>query len=244
MRKLGSKITQKGLGKNVKKSVNELIAELSTKRIQDKSEKGKNQLTQKQLIKKLNVNARTFRSYKKYFASLDNPKIVLTKNDRIPPKKLLNKIKKLATSRRIRKTRQAGNVFDKSQIENLKGIISRSTFTRLQKEFKKETFDGLLIRVNVLYITKEGSFSDWPTFRLSKKYNARELRSLRGLNDFVTGAIQKTVRNKDSILGFQIIAVVFDITTTEFLPNASTNSATGKKRQSPFKGGTKLPKKK
>lgn len=257
MRKLGSKITQKGLGKNVKKSANELLAELSTKRLQERGdkeekqlikEKTKKQVTQKQLLKKLNVKPRTFRSYKRYFASLDNPKIKLTKNDRRPSKQLLEKISKLASTKKIRKTREAGNVFDKAQVENLKGIVSPVIFKRLQKEFKKDKFDGLLIRVNVLYITKEGSFSDWPTFRISKKYNERELRSLRGLNAFVTGGVQKTIRNKDSILGFQILSIVFDVTTTEFLPHDSStkapSSTKGKKSQSPFKGGTKLNKKK
>lgn len=244
MRKLGNKITQKGIGKKVKKSPNELLSELSTKRSQGISKKEKSQLTKKELAIRLGISDRTLRSYKRYFASLDNPNISFNKNDRRPSKELLKKISAIATKKKIKKTRLSGSKYDKAQVENLKSVVSSGTFKQLQKEFDKPTFDGLLIRVNILFITKEGSFSDWPTFRISNKYNQRELKSLRALNNFIIGELQKIIRNKDSILGFEIVQIVFDVTTTEFEPNIPKSKAPNKKGKTPFKGGEKLPPKK
>lgn len=208
MRKLGKQFTQKGLGKKVKKKPNEIIAELTE--VQHIGQKKK--ITRKALAKKLGVSDRTLRSYKKYFASLENPKIKLTKNDRRPPKKVLAKLNKTATKYKIEKQREAGSVFDKEQVETLKNIISKETFDSLKTEMKSKTFFGFLIRINILFITKQGSFNDWLTY-------ATSITKYKDLDQFISDQIYKKVTKKNSILGFEIIEVVINITTTEYEPN-------------------------
>jgi len=195
MRKLGKQIAQKGSGKRVKKSANQLIAEI----------RKKPKVTNTKIAKELGISDRTLRSYKKYFASLDNPQIKLNKNDRRPPKKVLDKISKIASKKKISKTRIKGNKFDKSEVGNLKNLISDSTFKRLKKETTNPNWFGWLIRINVLFITKEGSFSNWVTYVTS-------IKSKANLNDFLTGEIQNLVESKNSILGFEILEVVINTT--------------------------------
>jgi len=191
MRKLGKQITQKGSGKRVKKSPNQLIAEI-------KGPKAK-------LSKELGIADRTLRSYKNYFASLDNPSIKLGKHDRKPPKTILDKISKLAGKQKIRKTRTSGIKYNKSDVDSLNELISSSTWNRLKLQLKNPNWFGWLVRINILFITKQGSFSDWVTYVTS-------IKSKAGLNRFLTGEIQKLVESKNSILAFEILEVVINVT--------------------------------
>lgn len=207
MRKLGKQYIQAGTSKRENKNANELIAELS-----EKSVSHKKRLTRLSLAKKLNISDRTLRSYKKYFASLDNPAIKLTKHDRRPPKKVLDKISKIAFDYKIKKTRLIGNKFDKSEVETLKNVLSVKTFNRIKKEIEKPNWFGWLIRVNIAFITKQGTFNDWMTFVSS-------IKDRKELDQFISDQIYKKVTKKNSILGFEIIEVVINVTTKEYEKN-------------------------
>lgn len=206
MRKLGKQYVQQGLHKNTKKRANELVAELT-----EVKTRGKIKITRGDLSKKLGISDRTLRSYKKYFASLDNPSIKLNKNDRVPPKKVLEKLSKVASNYKIKKTRVSGNKFDKSEVETLTGILNRKTFDRIKKELKNPLWFGWLIRVHIAFITKQGTFDDWMTFVTS-------IKDFGELNEFLSAQIYKKVTKKNSILGFEIIEVVVNTTTTEYEP--------------------------
>lgn len=201
MRKLGKQITQKGTGKRKRKSANELIAELTT----DKKVK------RSTLANQLGVSDRTLRSYKKYFASLDNPKIKLGKNDRVPPKKVLDKLSKIATKKKIRKTREVGSKYDKSEIYDIKDLINDRTYKRLQVQMKDKNWFGWLIRVNLLLIGKEGTFNQWFTFLTKIKTKA-------GLNNFLRGELEKLLNSRQNlyqvqnILGFEILEIAINST--------------------------------
>lgn len=200
MRKLGKQISQKGLGKKVKKSTNQLKAELTTR------EKGKKPIiTNKNLAKKLGISDRTLRSYKNYFASLDNPKIKLGKHDRKPPKNILDKISKLASKKKIKKTRDAGKKYDKSDIDTITTLISDPTWNKLKKESQSKNWFGWLVRINILFITKQGSFDDWVTYVTSIKNKSE-------LNRFIIGELQKLIESKNSILGFEIVEITINST--------------------------------
>lgn len=207
MRKLGKQFIQKGLNKTVKKKANELVAELT-----EVKKRGKKKITRSDLAKKLGISDRTLRSYKKYFASLDNPSIKLNKNDRRPPKKVLDKLSSIAQNYKIKKTRQAGNKFDKSQVETLSGVIDKKTYDKIKKETKKVNWFGWLIRVNVAFITKQGTFDDWMTFVTS-------IKDYEQLDEFIVAQLYKKITKKNSILGFEIIEVVINVTTTEYEKN-------------------------
>lgn len=69
---------------------------------------------------------------------------------------------------------------------------------------KPEWF-GWLIRINILFITKQGSFSDWVTYVTS-------IRTKGNLNNFLIGELQKLIESKNSILGFEIVEVVIQPT--------------------------------
>lgn len=194
MRSLGKQFSQKGQ-ERVKKSANQLKAELIKQK----------KVTNTSLAKQLGISGRTLRSYKKYFASLDDPKIKLNKNDRRPPKKIIDKISKIATKKKIRKTRSQGKKYDKAEFDNIRSIIKPSVFKKLKKESKNKNWFGWLIRVNILFITKEGSFDNWMTFVTS-------IATEGNLNDFIIGEIQKLVESKNSILGFEILEVVINST--------------------------------
>lgn len=208
MRKLGEQYIQQGINKKVKKNANELIAELS----ETKTSTQKKKLTRSQLAKKLGISDRTLRSYKNYFASLDNPTIKLNKNDRKPPKKVLDKLGKVASNYKIKKTRNAGNKFDKQEVETLKNVISKQTFKKIIKETNKKNWFGWLIRVNIAFITKQGTFNDWITYVTS-------IKDYKDLDQFISDQIYKKVTGKNSILGFEIIEVVINVTTTDYEPN-------------------------
>lgn len=207
MRKLGKQYVQQGTNKKVKKNANELIAELS-----EKTKQHKKKITRQSLSKKLGISDRTLRSYKKYFASLDNPSIKLNKNDRKPPKKVLDKLSKIAGNYKIKKTRIEGNKFDKAEVETLKNVLSLKTYNRFKNEMLKPNWFGWLIRVNIAFITKQGTFDDWMTFVTS-------IKDRRELDQFISDQIYKKVTKKNSILGFEIIEVVINVTTTEYEAN-------------------------
>lgn len=220
MRKLGEQFVQQGLDKKAKKNANELIAELS----EIKTRGQKKKITRNKLAKKLGVSDRTLRSYKKYFASLDNPNIKLTKNDRRPPKKVLDKLSKIASNYKIKKTRPSGNKFDKSEVETLKNVITKKTWNKIEKEMDKPNWFGWLIRVKVAFITKQGTFNDWITYVTS-------ITDYNDLDKFITDQLYKKVTNKNSILGFEIIEVVINVTTTDYEPVVKKNNKQKRKRR-------------
>lgn len=219
MRTLGKQISQKGSGKKIKKSANQLLTEIQQKKKIKKSA----------LAKQLGVSDRTLRSYKKYFASLDNPEIKLTKNDRKPPKKILDKISKLATNKKIPKTRIKGTKYDRSEVDKRIDVISKSTFNQIKKEAVKDDFFGLLIRVHVLFIGKEGTFDEWVTFVPPKRFIDDILKSPTTLNNYITGELEKIVNNKrnlyqlSTILGFEILEVAINVTTTKVDSKSNLN---------------------
>lgn len=225
MRKLGNQYTQTGTGKKSRKKPAELIAELTTtkgtRKIDQKTgqltyKKTRGELTKKDLAKALNVADRTLRSYKKYFASLENPAIKLNKNDRKPSKAKIKsiekKIKQLAKKENIKLTRNAGSVFDRSEIETYKNVISKSLWNQVKDETKKPTFFGWLIRININFITKQGTFNDWLTY-------ATSITDYKDLDEFLSDQVYKKVTKKNSILGFEIIEVIINVTTKEYEPN-------------------------
>lgn len=237
MRKLGKQYTQKGTGKTVRKKPGELITELTTTkgtRLTDPKtgkityKKVKGLVTKKELAKALGISERTLRSYKNYFASLANPSIKLNKNDRRPSKDkrkaIEKKIKKLAKSKKILQTREQGSVFDRSEIETFKNVVSRSLWNNVKEEIKKPSWFGWLIRININFITKQGTFNDWLTY-------ATSISNYNDLDEFLSDQIYKKVTKKNSILGFEIIEVIINITTKEYEPNKPTlRQAQGKRR--------------
>ncbi len=108
--------------------------------------------------------------------------------------------------------KNGGNKFDRAEVETLKNLLSKGTFNKIKPEMKKPNWFGWLIRVNVVFITKQGTFSDWLTFVSSYKNH-------KDLDEFITDQIYKKVTKKNSILGFEIAEVVVNVTTTEYEAN-------------------------
>lgn len=263
MRKLGNRFVQKST-KTVRKSVNQILGELTTahpRKVEDKEGnvkkvKQKGVFTQKQIAKQLKISDRSYRAYKKYFASLDNPDIKLGKNDRVPrdAKKIKQKILKFASSKKvekaltdkakkvlekriastdnkilkaklkkqlrklkkvkIKKTRSEGKKFDRSIPVAYYEFATKSTWEKLMNEKKilGKKFKGFLTRINLMFITKNGTFSDWVAWVYTPE-------SRDDYNEFIQGEIQKIIDAKNSILGYEILEVIIDITLNEYKKN-------------------------
>ncbi len=234
MRKLGKQISQRGHGKNVKKTPGAIIAELTVKIKKEKAKKTdkkftkatkkKTQVTKAEIAKKLNISERTLRSYKKYFASLENKDIKLSKYDRKPKNEkafskkfseVTSEINKtLPKKQRVKKTRIQGNKYDVGAVDNIDFLISPSTYKRLKKQLAKESVYGFLIRVNVLFITKDGSYDEWLTFVPPVKTSPK-LKNYKELNTFLKQEIESNFKSKSniysyrhSVLGFEILEVI------------------------------------
>lgn len=246
MRKLGKQYIQSGTGKTTRKKPAELITDLTTTKGVRKTDKKTGQLTykktkgtltKKQLAKELGISDRSLRAYKNYFASLANPNIKLGKNDRKPSKNKIKsiekKIKALSKKQNIKLTRKAGSVFDRTEIETFKNVISKSLWNQVKDEIKKPTFFGWLIRINISFITKQGTFDDWLTY-------ATSITNYNDLDEFLSDQIYKKVTKKNSILGFEIIEVIINVTTKEYEPNKPKS----KKSKAPLRNNPKSKSKK
>lgn len=234
MRELGKPLSQKGTGQRVKKLPGEIITELTVnikKELKDKkvvkTTKQTGLISKSELAKKLNISDRTLRSYKKYFASLENENIKLNKNDRRPAneKEFLKKFsktvdqinKELPRKKRIAKTREKGTKYDVGQIENIRPLISKPLFNRLKKELdKKETY-GFHIRVNVLFITKDGDYNEWITFVPPIK-TSPGLKKYNELNKWLNMEIEKNFTSRQNIYSYRHNVIGFEILEVILVP--------------------------
>lgn len=218
MRKLGNQYIQESLGIKEKKSINEIIAELTVLKSK-KNNKKKNTviLTKKELSKKLGIAARTLNSYKQYFASLEDIKIKLNKNDRRPNKKIIDKIYKISKNYKIKQTRIGHKKYDKSEIDNLKIIITKKYYNTFKKEIEKDNWFGWLIRIHFSIIIKGATFTnDWLTYVTS-------IKDYKELNYFLVEQFYKKINSIPSLLGYEILEVVVNVTTKDYEPNKPKN---------------------
>jgi len=229
MRKIGKIISQRGHGKNIKKLPSEFIIELTTKikKENNKSVKKKGKISKVSIAKKLGISERTLRSYKKYFASLENKSIKLGKHDRRPKNekqfiKKFSKIvdelnKELPKKERIKKTRLKGNKYDVSEIENINTLISKKTFGKLKSKIQEKNVFGFFIRVNVLFITRDGTYDEWLTFIPPVK-SSPKLKQFAELNKYLSQELENNFKSKSNIYSYRHSVLGFEIIEVQIIP--------------------------
>lgn len=219
MRKLGTRIIQKGSDKKIKKNFFEIVSELSTTDKKSYKEssgtKHKKIISKKEIAKKIGISERAMRAYQMYFKDPKNKYSIK------PSEKIMKKLRKVARSKKKKSTRTKGLIFPAQNTHTFKELVSEKSYKELKEAQKNKNFFGVLVRVNILFLHKNGNFNDWMTFVVNKNI----ITSRSELNDFITGGIRKKVRAKNSILGFEIIETVLDITLNEYEPNEKRKKA-------------------
>lgn len=196
MRKISHSVEQIGSGKKVKKKNFELLTELSKKS------------TKKDLAKKLGISPRTLRSYYDYMRN-DILKTEVSKHARKPPKEFTQKIKRIAKNRKVNLTRNKSNFYTRA--DKLENLVTEKTYAEVESNFSDVNFFGMLVRVNVVILTRSGNFDNWITLVIPN-----DLRTRNDINDFITGEVLKFVNARNSILGYEIKETVFNIVSNEY----------------------------
>lgn len=232
MRKLGKRITQKGSDKRVNKNLFEIVTDLTRSDTKEYSQRKhsdalKKIISKKDVAKKLGISTSSLRNYRRYFIEPNHPKS--TK----PPDKVIKKLQKLAKAKNIRLTRTKGLFFPRLKTNSFKELISDRSFKNIIAEKNKEGFNGIFIRVHILIITSTGSYLDW----ISMIPEVALLRSKKKLDDFISGEIKKRMNAKSSIIAFEIIETIIDVTLKEYIENVKTeNPKQAKTNKKPRKG--------